>query len=1304
MNFVHSLILLCTTVYESLSKNVLPQAQNEYTMRHSGVESIYPSNFYKKYKNKKRHIKNHLHNFINRKIYLNWEKKNGNNKVLLNKMSFIHKRNKITTHLGPIRLGDAKQNSDFFLDPNGRKQNERKEDKNILSSLYSKMVEKSKYKNSILNDVSKLYKVIRESKNIFAVGLVLTIISSVVDSYIPIFLSKTISYVMNRSTTIVEKRNIPIMNSFLNYFKFNNPFYVYAFTSLLSLLFSSLRSYMFNICAYVSTNKLQVYLFSVLLHKHISYFKKKGKGELISRLNIDSSELIDIFTTNIIVLLRNVIKTLLSFYFLYKINVHLFLVSLFIVLVISNISIFFSSIFRKVAKEESNVIAHSNNIIEESIDNFSLISTFNTHNKELAKFNSSLDGIYMCRMKLGLLYIIEKLLIRLIDMITLVLTLILSKQTLKNNIHTDSRIVISSVMYIQNIISQSCTIEQQYSRVQELIGNAEDIIKLIEKDTLCNNYNRLMSHKYPSINLLNFVDLKNAICKYSLIKKFQSIQKNADYVSSIIKPNYLKLFERNYNNLHKFFGDDKNILKVDQAGFPYYGEAKTVEHFSYGSDSQKENKYNVIQNKDNKYVMGGTNQHIVPNDKKTKKDAIAKLNEEIQLVVPSITTADNNFNKCEKGLNKLKKNKLEMNIQEIYYYIKNDDELIIKHKLDKKFVHFLRTKYKKYIIMLILKLYEERHNFVSDDFLFMLDNISSFKKLSIQDKKSILRMSNITNNTLYVILLTFLFYNYSKFYYKREKKTPVNLLEKKSKTGMDTSSIDFTYNTTGSENDIDHATLDGINMNEVLSCVTITDMYSVDTQGRSSNESSTINEDNTVVNENNRKAIDDSQNFAEIDFSKRIENNGEKVTNLWKPEHRDINEEEILKNKKLPKKKKKNLTHILPYIVQNAIKELEILKYIDENYKHINENLILDNVKDDKKGSRLIFENVDFYYAKYPKNKILSNINLNFSNKYTYGILCYNDSGKDDISKLCARLYNKTYGNILLDNENIENVSKYILTRKISLVEEDTYLFSNSIIYNILYSYNCKTKANKYFSYFNYNFGFNRNSINICVHLFPSDNDLLEENGERVEPIKRDEEKSKGANSQTENELMYTSDEANQTNYTANHFKKCLMCGNYVNTKQIDEQKKKKRSYNRYKAHFIKKLYKEIIKVSKIVCIDDLISSYKDKFFHNISEKTLSGGQKQKISLARAIIKKPKILILNEAFNALDSANELKIFSSIKSYLPYCTIINLSHKITTIDRCDYIYVLKDGKIIEHGLRTKLKKNPNSEYSKKMSEF
>ena len=92
----------------------------------------------------------------------------------------------------------------------------------------------------------------------------------------------------------------------------------------------------------------------------------------------------------------------------------------------------------------------------------------------------------------------------------------------------------------------------------------------------------------------------------------------------------------------------------------------------------------------------------------------------------------------------------------------------------------------------------------------------------------------------------------------------------------------------------------------------------------------------------------------------------------------------------------------------------------------------------------------------------------------------------------------------------------------------------------------------------------------------------------------------------------------------------------------------------------------------------------------------ISGGQRQRIVLARAIVNQPSLLIFDEATSSLDSVNERKIYNNI--YSKNCTRIIIAHRLTTIADADYIYVLKDGEIVEQGTHEELFKM-NGEYSR-----
>ena len=94
----------------------------------------------------------------------------------------------------------------------------------------------------------------------------------------------------------------------------------------------------------------------------------------------------------------------------------------------------------------------------------------------------------------------------------------------------------------------------------------------------------------------------------------------------------------------------------------------------------------------------------------------------------------------------------------------------------------------------------------------------------------------------------------------------------------------------------------------------------------------------------------------------------------------------------------------------------------------------------------------------------------------------------------------------------------------------------------------------------------------------------------------------------------------------------------------------------------------------------------------------LSGGQKQRIALARAIIRKPKILILDDALSNVDSDTEHKIINYIKSEMQNTTIVLTSNRLSVLSSCDEIFVLNSGNLVQQGSHEKLI-NMEGEYRK-----
>ena len=85
----------------------------------------------------------------------------------------------------------------------------------------------------------------------------------------------------------------------------------------------------------------------------------------------------------------------------------------------------------------------------------------------------------------------------------------------------------------------------------------------------------------------------------------------------------------------------------------------------------------------------------------------------------------------------------------------------------------------------------------------------------------------------------------------------------------------------------------------------------------------------------------------------------------------------------------------------------------------------------------------------------------------------------------------------------------------------------------------------------------------------------------------------------------------------------------------------------------------------------------------------LSGGQKQRLAIARALLKKPDILIMDEATSNLDSITEKAIEKTVKEFTNNITTIIIAHRLSTVRNCDKIYVIENGSIIECGSHEEL---------------
>ena len=112
-----------------------------------------------------------------------------------------------------------------------------------------------------------------------------------------------------------------------------------------------------------------------------------------------------------------------------------------------------------------------------------------------------------------------------------------------------------------------------------------------------------------------------------------------------------------------------------------------------------------------------------------------------------------------------------------------------------------------------------------------------------------------------------------------------------------------------------------------------------------------------------------------------------------------------------------------------------------------------------------------------------------------------------------------------------------------------------------------------------------------------------------------------------------------------------------------------------------------VMEVSKIACLHQFITEELDKgYYTSIGERgvRLSGGQKLRIGIARALYSNPPLLVLDEATSALDNLTEKLIMESIANNNKKVTTIIIAHRLNTIKNCDCIYYIENGEIKSYG--------------------
>ena len=225
-------------------------------------------------------------------------------------------------------------------------------------------------------------------------------------------------------------------------------------------------------------------------------------------------------------------------------------------------------------------------------------------------------------------------------------------------------------------------------------------------------------------------------------------------------------------------------------------------------------------------------------------------------------------------------------------------------------------------------------------------------------------------------------------------------------------------------------------------------------------------------------------------------------------------------------------------------------------------------------NGHVTFESVSFSYE--PQRQILRDINVDIPAGQTIAIVGPSGSGKSTIGRLLFRFYDVTGGAVLIDGQDVRDVTQDSLHRAIGVVPQDTVLFNDTIYYNIAYG-------------------------------------------------------------------------------------------------------------REFAAH------DEIINAARDAQIHEFIMSLPDGYDTRVGERglKLSGGEKQRVGIARTLLKDPPILLLDEATSALDSETEREIQEALERAGQGRTVITIAHRLSTVSNADVILVLEKGVLVETGTHQEL---------------
>jgi len=117
--------------------------------------------------------------------------------------------------------------------------------------------------------------------------------------------------------------------------------------------------------------------------------------------------------------------------------------------------------------------------------------------------------------------------------------------------------------------------------------------------------------------------------------------------------------------------------------------------------------------------------------------------------------------------------------------------------------------------------------------------------------------------------------------------------------------------------------------------------------------------------------------------------------------------------------------------------------------------------------------------------------------------------------------------------------------------------------------------------------------------------------------------------------------------------------------------------------------------VARVVCLDDLIRRLPMGLDTVVGERgvVLSGGERQRTALARALVRRPRLLLLDDSLSAVDAETESRILENLRGFLGGVTLVLATHRVFVAELCDQVLVMEDGQVVQRGTPQELAAEP-----------